>query len=616
MCGFVGVLRPRALGAVREEEMRALLPWIEHRGPDEQSVYAHGGFGIAVARLSIRGGAAGRQPVISDDGQVVLAFNGELFDKVPRADSDTRWLLDDYLHNAANRVVEDERFDWEWLSLIGPLRGAMGTVVVYDRMRRRLRIVQGRPTIKPLHIGTTPDNALWFASELTPLLAAVPSWRALDASRAAALANVHFDPGGPFAGPEEGKGGELGEWPLDPEGYRAPPPPAATQVIRFGQSLGWEAADLPSVRAAWKSAARMAADVDGPVSLFLSGGIDSSGVAALCGRTDVLALTGRFAPHGGDLDESADAAAVAQHCGLQHEIIDLQDEDLLADLPDVIRALEMPTAGPGSLALWRVAQRAAEHGKVVLTGTGGDELFGGYARLALLAGLHGEWTAGYEPLLARIEAAGDDVGARFLAAYSRWPDLEPYLAREFAEGLGEISTAGFVAPIDDGHPVARAIWHERHITLPTLLHVEDRILMRQGLEGRPVLCLGDMPRIAASLRGDQLIGPDGEGKRYLRGALQGLIPEHVRMNRRKRGFPTPFARAARGAGRDRAEAILGDRRFRERGWWNAEACRALLDAERPVHDRAIWMVLAWEVWARLFLDGDAFADEHEEPRPA
>jgi asparagine synthase (glutamine-hydrolysing) len=595
--------------------MRALLPWIHHRGPDEESIYVHGGFGIAVARLSIRGGDAGRQPVISDDGQVVLAFNGELFDKVPKGESDTRWLLEDYLRNAAEPAIQDGGLAWEWLSLLLPLRGAMGCVVVFDRARQRLRIVQGRPTIKPVHLGTDAQGALWFASELTPLLAAVPEWRALDASRAGALANVHFVAEGPYAGLDPATGGALGEWELDGEGFRMPAP-SSTQVVRWGDSLGWEAAETPSLREAWRSAARMAADVEGPVSLFLSGGLDSSGVAALCGRDDVLALTGRFAPHGGALDESAEAAAVAKHCGLRHEIIDLRDEDLLADLPDVIRALEMPTAGPGSLSTWRLAKRAAEHGKVVLTGTGGDELFGGYARLALLAGRSGAWTAGYEPLQKRIEDAGEDPTRRFLAAYSRWSDLEPYLDRDFAGGLGSVPEAGFVAPHGEGHVLGRALWHERRITLPTLLHVEDRILMRHGLEGRPVLCLGDLPRLAEAWDPERLIGPDGEGKRPLRLALEGLIPEHVRMNKHKRGFPTPFARAARGAGRDRAEAILGDRRFRERGWWNVEACRALLDAERPVHDRAIWMVLAWEVWARLFLDGDAFADTQEEPNPA
>nr|MDJ0974833.1 asparagine synthase-related protein [Planctomycetota bacterium] len=91
--------------------------------------------------------------------------------------------------------------------------------------------------------------------------------------------------------------------------------------------------------------------------------------------------------------------------------------------------------------------------------------------------------------------------------------------------------------------------------------------------------------------------------------LRGHIPEHVRTNPRKRGFPTPFARAARGVGRDWVLDLMHDVRFLQRGWWNVDACRALLDEERPVYDRALWAVCTWETWARLFLDGDAF-DAH------
>ena len=87
------------------------------------------------------------------------------------------------------------------------------------------------------------------------------------------------------------------------------------------------------------------------------------------------------------------------------------------------------------------------------------------------------------------------------------------------------------------------------------------------------------------------------------------MPEEVRMDRRKRGFPTPFARAARGAARPAVEAILSDRRFRERGWWDVTACRALLDDERPLYDRALFALLSWELWARAFLDGDAIRPE-------
>jgi asparagine synthase (glutamine-hydrolysing) len=157
-------------------------------------------------------------------------------------------------------------------------------------------------------------------------------------------------------------------------------------------------------------------------------------------------------------------------------------------------------------------------------------------------------------------------------------------------------------------PLQAALHVERQVTLPALLHVEDRVLMAHGLEGRPVFCLGDVPDAARALHPDDVIGPDGEGKVALRAILKGRIPESVRMDKRKRGFPTPFGRAARGAGRERVKAILSDRRFRERGWWNVEACRALLDEERPLHDRALFALLSWETWARLFVDGDAFRE--------
>ncbi len=128
--------------------------------------------------------------------------------------------------------------------------------------------------------------------------------------------------------------------------------------------------------------------------------------------------------------------------------------------------------------------------------------------------------------------------------------------------------------------------------------------MAHGVEARPVLCLGAVPRVAAGLGLDALIGPDGEGKRALRAALAGRIPEAVRTDPRKRGFPTPFARAARGAGRARVRAWVADPAFARRGWWDARAVGALLDAERPAHDRALYSLLLIEWWARHFLDGD------------
>ncbi len=594
MCGFIGVLRPRSAGPVSEDELRVLLPRIRHRGPDQEGVFTRAGFGVAAARLRIRGGAEGDQPLVSKDGRRAVAFNGELLYEGAHVATapqqcDTPLLLD--------ASLDDDDL----------LSGNMGALVRYDARERRVDLGRDPLGIKPLYIAELEDGTLWFASEIAPLLAAVPALRKPDRDGLAELLHFHRPRARlPLEGVRALPRGLTVSFALDRRGFldasSTPKPgarPAAPQV---------QLVDEPpvAVERAWRDAARRAADVDGPVSLLLSGGLDSSAVAAWAERPDLLCLTGRFEPAGGAFDESEAAAAVARHVGLQHEIVELRDEDLIADLPAVVRALEMPLAGPGSLALWRMAPRAREHGRVALTGTGGDELLGGYARIALVIGRAGAWTRGYEPLRARIEQAGSDPAARMRAAFDRSSDLQPVLDPSFAASLGWPVTAPLLT---DRSPLRSMLWEERNGTLLSLLQVEDRVLMAHGVEGRPVGCLGTLPAVAAALPDEWLVGPDGEGKRALRAALRGAIPEAVRTDTRKRGFPTPFARAARGAGRELVESWLADSRFSGRGWWDVDAVRTLLLEERPAYDRALFAVLCWEWWARWFLDGDAFAED-------
>jgi len=599
MCGFIGVLRPPACGPVRAADLEVLLPFVRHRGPDQEGVFVRGGFGLAAARLRIRGGKEGDQPLVDRARRRAVAFNGELFHVPARAGS------------SLEAPTRPPRCETSALLDAGPeagalLAGGMGALARYDARAGRLDLTRDFLGIKPLYVAERDDGTLWFASEIMPLLQAVPALRRVDHDGLAELLHYHRPRAKlPFAGVRELPRGVTTVWRLDRAGYRdLAYPPLATR--RAAPSAATTVDDPPTVvREAWRAAAERAAAVDGPVSLLLSGGLDSSAVAAWSGRADLLCLTGRFGPLGGPFDESEAAAAVARRAGLPHEIIDLRDEDLIADLPHVVRALEMPLAGPGSLALWRMAARARRHGRVVLTGTGGDELFGGYARVALVVGRAGPWTRGYEPLRARIEAAGADPAARMHAAFDRSADLQGVLDPAFAATLGWPVTA----PLLSDHSALRSmLWEERNGTLRSLLHVEDRVTMAHGLEGRPVACLGALPGVAATLPDDWLVGPDGEGKRALRAALEGSMPEAVRTDPTKRGFPTPFARAARGAGRPLVEAWLADPRFTQRGWWDVAAVHRLLADERPAHDRALFAVLCWEWWARLFLDGDAFGE--------
>lgn len=622
MCGFVGVVRGLGRG-VRREEFGAALPFVSRRGPDGTGVFVDGEIGLLATRLAIQGGREGDQPLRSTDGRFVLAYNGELFAShrrllrgtlraegagEVRAVSDSALLLAWLVHRLADRRAGDPLP----ASAFESLRGGMYAFALVDLSTREV-FLHTDGSIKPLHVAARTDaHEVWFASTPGALWASIGGARTVDMDEWA-FRLVCPDGRRPLLALSGTTIEEVRDRVLV---LRSSDPGRAREATIVGRAPRTDFAppELDEVREAFEASAREAAETSGPVSIFLSGGLDSAAVAAWCGRSDALALTGRFDPIDGPFDESADAAAVAASAGLRHEVVSLSDRDLLDDLVDVVGALEDPSGGPGSLAIHRMAHRARAHGRVALSGTGGDERFAGYTRMALALHREGSWTKGYEDLCARMDRAGTDPRRRWLAAVDRADDLVPFLDPAFTAHL-PLANARRAAydvafPAGDGPdapPPARALCDaEIGTSLRMLLKVEDRVTMSLGLESRPVACLGRVPATAARLHEGALVGVDGEGKRSLRAALEGRIPEAVRMRREKRGFPTPFHRAASGGGRAAALAILDDRRFRERGWWNVAACRRLLDEARPAHDRALFSVLLNETFARLFLDGDAF----------
>jgi asparagine synthase (glutamine-hydrolysing) len=624
VCGFVGVVRAPGAGPATAAEVERFFPWLRRRGPDGVRTFVEGGIALAASRLAIQGGRESDQPLLSADGRFVLAYNGELFAShrralrgairaegggEARATSDTALLLAWLAH----RLVDRRAGEPLPAGTVEPLLGGMYAFALVDRREREV-VLHGDGAIKPLHAmerGALRET--WFSSTLSPLLSLERGRLSVDAEE---WAYRLVSPAGSrtlFSGVPalrrvaprvvsvlEATAGTAPRTLLE----RPSPPPAPAGP-----------ADADDLRAALFDAAREAAETRVAPSVFLSGGLDSAAVLAGCRRRDALAITGRFAPRAGPFDESEEAALVARAAGVRHEVLDLSDRDLLLDLPAVVEALEEPAGGPGSLALHRVARRARAHGPVALSGTGGDERLGGYARIALALGRGGRFTEGYEGLAAAMDAAGTDPIDRWVAAVDRGRDLLPWLDPAFraafpaaaarARATDDLFGAATARP---GAPSAlRALVSaEERTTLAMLLTVEDRVTMALGLESRPVPCLGRVGATARRLPDEALVGPDGEGKRALREGLLGSIPEAVRADARKRGFPTPFHRAATGEGRDLAEAVLSDRRFRERGWWDVAACRRLLDEPRPAHDRALFAVLVHETWARRFLDGEAF----------
>ncbi len=322
MCGFVGVVRSPGRG-VRPEELEALEGVVARRGPDGTGVVVEGEIGLLASRLAVQGGREGDQPLRSAEGRFVLAYNGELFashrrrlrgllrgDGVGevRVASDTALLLAFLAHRLAGRRPGDPVPD----DAFAPLAGGMYAFALVDLANREV-LLHGDPEgIKPLYVMALPARGeTWFSSTRTPLWAVGGRPTGLDPAMLASRLVLPWGPDVPATGPAivDVAGGTVRLSPATAGGATVRPrasdrgaaPPVADGPL-----------DLDVLREWLEDAAREAAETAGPVTVFLSGGLDSAAVAAWCGRRDALAVTGRFAPTGGPLDESDLAGEVAR----------------------------------------------------------------------------------------------------------------------------------------------------------------------------------------------------------------------------------------------------------------------------------------------------------------
>ena len=238
--------------------------------------------------------------------------------------------------------------------------------------------------------------------------------------------------------------------------------------------------------------------------------------------------------------------------------------------------------------------------RVVLSGCGGDELFGGYARAVAL--VHDRPPPGleaYAPLFARLE--GLDPARRAFAALDRRPGS--YWTRAFLDAHAapeeEFVEAFSFGALDASAAAARA---EMAITLPALLQVEDRVSMASSVEARVPLLDRRLLRVAGRLAPEARVDAAGRAKALLRDAAAPVLPPAVRARRDKMGFPLPLGDWFAGPWREFAREVLLDRATRERGWVDASRVEAALDGGGR-YDRGLVSALWLELWCRTFLDG-------------
>jgi asparagine synthase (glutamine-hydrolysing) len=644
MCGLIGWYGRPGDRAADEALASRMIAAIGHRGPDGHGVFVPAdapdgpAVGLGHARLAIVGLADGAQPMHSADGALTVVFNGEIFNWVElraglearghrfRTGSDTEVLLALY-------AEEGEHF-------LSRLDGDFA-FALWDHRRRRLLLARDRVGVRPLFY-TEAGGRLWFASEVKALLCVPGVTAELDPIALDQIFTTWapIAPRTAFAGIGQLEPGErmivdsagihrASWWSLDF--------PDATETARGGSTPALE----EELAALLADATRLRMRADVPVGTYLSGGLDSSIVAALAARTtprriDSFSVTFDDPDH----DESPFQEEMAATLGTRHEAIACRPGDIAADFPAVIAATECPILRTAPAPLHRLSGLVRRHAvKVVLTGEGADEIFAGYdlfredavrrfvARRpasrwrALLYRRLYPWSADLArqtpaQLAAFFSAGGDDPDDPL---YSHRPRFRSTAAAKlfFSPALadrldGHDAGADLVARLPERfgrwHPLHRAQYLETRFLLPgyILSSQGDRMAMAHGIEGRFPFLDHRVIEFAARLPpGATLCGLDE--KHVLKRAFAGLLPPTV-LGRHKQPYRAPNAAAFRGAldGDGPIAAALSPEALAGAGLFEPTRVRRLVDKCRGDHpvsfrdDSAFVGILSTQLWLARF----------------
>ncbi len=625
MCGIAGILKfdPRQHAeAPRLHRMGAVLA---HRGPDGAGLMADGQIGLAHRRLAIIDVTAGAQPMSNEDGSIWIVFNGEIYNH-----TDLRRDLQARGHQYKTRCdTETILHAYEEFGDRAPeqLQG-MFAFAIWDAPARRLLLARDRLGIKPLYV-SYDGSELLFGSEIKAILAASRQAPPVDESALPAYLTTGFVSGEQtlFRGVTRLRPGHTLSWSLN-EGvqqrrYWQLPSPAH----RVPRSFAAEAATL---RAKLTGAVKRHLMSDVPLGVFLSGGIDSSAIAAITARLTPPGLH-TFAVGFDDprANELAYAKQVATSIGSQHHDIVVTPQQFFDELPRLIWHEDEPIAFPSSVPLYFLSRLAGEHVKVVLTGEGADELFLGYNRYRVThwnARLGGAYSALVPGAIRRRirDAVQHAPGAMGRIGRRTFLGLDSDLRHLYLDNFAVVREADRRALLrpdllsrdvyasalerlngDGADLLDRMGRFDLDTYLHELLMKQDQMSMAASIESR-VPFLDDqlvdhvvtLPS-ALKVRGWQT-------KAILRAAVAELVPPAI-LTRRKMGFPVPVGSWLRNGFNNLVDEFVLGPRAAARQLFDGAALRRLAaeHASGTSHGDRLWLLINLEIWQRIFHDGES-----------
>lgn len=597
MCGIAGLVAPAGLPECSADLAR-FDEVLRHRGPDDRGSFRDDQVAFVHRRLSILDlSPAARQPMTRDG--LTITYNGEIYNfRELRAELDARCST-----QSDTEVVLAAYRRWG-ARCVEKLRGIFA-FAIYDAAARKVVLARDHLGVKPLYLARRGDTWM-FASELKTF----HGWSRFrpEVDRDAITAYLQF------------------LWiPGEQTGLRD------VRKLRPGTIVELDLEhDRETTTTYWRprrhdrevTAGELAAELeravteqlvsDVPVGAFVSGGLDSSLIVALTGRPLHAYTVGYRADdlaHDVVADDLPYARRVARHFGLPHTAIELQP-DVVSLLPAVVEALDEPIGDPAALSSYLICQAAGE--RVMLSGAGADELFGGYPRQRAMR--YGEYVRkvpapirrAIKELVDRAPAAGTSriaklgrAGQKLLADVEQ-PALHHYIAMESYLGRS------YPVPELEGDPVHQAIVWDLTTYLPNLnLAYIDRTAMAHGVEVRVPFLDQRVVELALALRTNQLLHRRRgrlEGKWLLKRVAERYLPRDV-VWRTKAGFGAPVRAWLRNDLAElRRELLPG---IAARGWLDAHRLATLerdFDAGRRDHALSLWLLLSLELWARRFLD--------------
>ncbi len=630
MCGINGIaFSPKSGKQVRRATLIAMRDVLHHRGPDDGGVFVDGNIGLGHRRLSIVDVTHGSQPMHNSDRTCTIVYNGEVYNHL-----ESRAVLSNKGHIFENRSDTEtilHLYDQYGRDCVDHMRG-MFAFAIWDTNRRELFIARDRFGVKPLYYVHDDEGNLYFASEIKSLLEAE-----------AIKPEINYN-----ALPDQfANHGTSGDETLYQGVKRLLP--GHTMVWKDGRidiSEYWDLAFEPKEhlsdvkyirewRELFRESVRLRLMADVPLGMFLSGGIDSSAIAAIMSRmVSERVKTFSVGFHEREANELEYARLVSKSFGTDHHEIVITPNEFFEALPNLVWHEDEPIGFIASVPLYFVSKLAAEHVKVVLTGEGADETLAGYGRykkaLKLLS--YGDKYESLTPAFLRDAVRGGvatlpgSLNQKLTRTFlSREADIENLFFDNFSVFSRSVQASLFSADtrsriqdldpytgqnrwiekVDAEDTLDKLLYADTKTYLHELLMKQDQMSMAASIESRVPFLDHKLVEFTARMPHEMKLR-GGTTKWILRQAMKGILPDEI-IHRKKMGFPVPVGNWFRGPFKHIIdEYVLGSRAM-GRGIFDPGYVKSLVARHNAGenHDERLWSLLNFEIWQRRFIDGEA-----------